>query len=209
MLLEGYAGDMTQRQKNFLNTAYESNERQLKIIDDLLNVAQLDADKVSLNFSKVDLVKFMKSIIAEQSKAIKKRRQTIKLNRSKPRILCNMDEARMRMVLENILDNASKYSYEDKEIVVTIAQTPQKTSISIADKGVGITKEDIGQLFQKFIRIDNPLSSRVGGTGIGLYWAKRIIDLHKGSIEIKSKIGKGTTFTIIMSPSKETDLPVS
>ncbi len=109
-------------------------------------------------------------------------------------MIARIDPKLMLMVLENILDNAGKYSQAGGEITVTITQDADYTVISIKDNGIGIRKSDYQKLFKKFSRIDNPLSIAVRGTGLGLYWAKKIIDLHAGSIEVTSKLNKGSTF---------------
>jgi signal transduction histidine kinase len=100
------------------------------------------------------------------------------------------------MALENILDNASKYSREGESIVVSIAEADSFVIIRIKDNGVGLRKDDMERLFQKFVRLDNILSVAVGGNGLGLYWAKNIIELHQGTIEVASKVNHGSTFTV-------------
>jgi signal transduction histidine kinase len=106
------------------------------------------------------------------------------------------------MVIENILDNAGKYSQDGKQVIISIKQSDIYTSISIQDKGVGISKVDMKKLFEKFSRIDNSLSASVKGTGLGLYWAKKILDLHGGNIKVTSKINRGSIFTI-NTPTRE------
>ena len=68
--------------------------------------------------------------------------------------------------------------------------------ITVKDEGVGLSEDDIDKIFHKFVRLDNPMSTEVGGTGLGLYWVQRVIELHNGSISVDSKLGKGSTFTI-------------
>src|SRR5690606_4430979 len=100
--------------------------------------------------------------------------------------------------------NASKYTPEGKNIVITLARTPRKVTIAVKDEGVGIAKSDIPRLFHKFSRIDNVLSTLVGGTGLGLYWVKKIVTLHNGTIDIESSPNKGSTFLITL-PRKENE----
>ena len=106
------------------------------------------------------------------------------------------DENLILMVLENILDNASKYSQQGAQITIDINQNDVLTSVSIKDNGVGICQADVHNLFKKFIRIDNAMSNVVKGTGLGLYWAQKVLFLHGGSIEVSSKINKGSTFLV-------------
>lgn len=197
LLLDGYAGDITDQQQQYLQVAYESNERQLHIVDDLLRVAHVDAGKVVLKHVRTDLVSLINDVINELQGTISARRQTIAFDHKKNTVYADVDPYRLRMVIENLVDNASKYTPEKKQISLSITQSKQ-TIISVKDTGVGIAKKDIDKLFHKFSRIDNSLSTKVGGTGIGLYWARRIIDLHGGKIEVESKLNKGTVFRLIL-----------
>jgi signal transduction histidine kinase len=102
------------------------------------------------------------------------------------------------MVLENITDNASKYSPARTTLEVRLAKDANNYTVGVRDEGVGIARADMGKLFKKFSRIDNPLSVDAGGTGLGLYWAKKIMALHKGTVKVSSTPGEGSTFTIIL-----------
>lgn len=196
MVLQGFVGELSEEQASFIAQAYESNERQLRTIDDILRVARLDLDKLSLKFSKLDIVAVAREVVNDTLPLIKKRNQTIELNTTNDSIFVEGDELYLRMVLSNIVDNATKYSYEKSPIVVDIKTKGKWVEINIADKGVGIASDDIDKLFVKFSRIYNPLSVERGGTGLGLYWAREIIQIHKGNISVKSKLGDGTVFTI-------------
>jgi signal transduction histidine kinase len=100
------------------------------------------------------------------------------------------------MVLENLIDNAHKYTYAGKRIDIYIRKYKQRVVIAIKDQGTGITKNDMDKLFHKFSRLKNPLSVSSGGTGLGLYWVKQILNLHNGKIKVISTPGKGTSFVI-------------
>lgn len=196
MLLEGFAGEMTPDQQTLLTKAYESNERQLKIVSDLLKVAQVDAGKVMLQKADIDIDTFLQGIIHDQKTLLASREQTMTYEPPKRPITLSIDAASIRMVLENIIDNASKYSEAESEVVVTVRELNQNVHISVIDEGVGIDAADKSRLFQKFSRLDNSLSTKVGGTGLGLYWARKIINLHGGKIGYIPNSRKGTTFII-------------
>ena len=106
------------------------------------------------------------------------------------------------MALENIIDNAGKYSPPGKKIKISLSKTKTSLVISVKDSGVGIAKKDLPKLFRKFSRVDNPLSIAAGGTGLGLYWAKKIIRLHRGSISVTSTPNQGSTFAITLPVEK-------
>lgn len=196
MLLEGFAGELTPRQESLLEKAYENNERQLKIVTDLLRVAQVDAGKVVLRKSKVQLNAFIDDVIRDHHGVFSSRHQTIRYKPLDPDTTVMMDEASVRMVLENLIDNASKYSEENTHVEVSVRNSPDSVMISVRDEGVGIDPEGRTRLFEKFSRINNVRSTKVGGTGLGLYWAKKIVDLHGGKINYRSHISGGTTFSI-------------
>jgi PAS domain S-box-containing protein len=196
MLIEGFSGTLEKGQQSLLEKAYESNERQLRIISDLLKVAQVDAGKIIPLKTVTDLDEMVSSIIAEQADTFKKRHQDINYQKPEKTVEAKFDSNLIRMVLENIINNASKYSHENTTVSVTLEDKGKTVSIDVKDEGVGILKADIPRLFEKFSRIDNDLSTQVGGSGLGLYWAKKIVDLHGGTITMTSLPGEGTTFSI-------------
>jgi two-component system, sensor histidine kinase and response regulator len=196
MVLEGYVGDISDAQKNMLETAYQSNERQLQIVSDLLRVAKVDASHVRLNKTEVNVGELVCATLKDLSSKFEQLHQTVAIEQPDTPVLATFDKDNIRMVLENIFDNASKYSGPDKTITVSISSTDTEASIAVHDQGVGIDPADQSKLFIKFSRIDNPLSAEVGGTGLGLYWAKKIMDLHRGAITVTSAEGQGSTFTV-------------
>lgn len=204
MLLAGYVGELTNKQFQLVQTAYNSNERQLNIIDELLQVAQVDSGTIKLNKSRCDIVKLVKTAIEDSKISIQKRKQKmIIFSHAQPQLLVSIDADMMLMAIENLLDNASKYSEKDTQISLFLQQTKQHIILKIKDQGVGIADKDLIKLYQKFSRLDNPFSVSAGGTGLGLYWVKRVIDAHDGSIDLVSKLNQGTTFTIKLPINKK------
>jgi PAS domain S-box-containing protein len=196
MLIEGFAGDLTAQQRDFLKQAYTSNERQISIVNDLLKVALVDAGKVRLRPDKVELASMISSVLKDQTAAFEEKNQTVMFVGERQDCVIMADSELLRAALENLVDNARKYTYESKTIKVKLQKLEDKVRIIVQDEGVGIRKDQIDKLFRKFTRLDNPLSIRAGGTGLGLYWVKKIVELHQGAIKVRSKEGQGTTFTI-------------
>lgn len=197
MVTDGFAGDISESQRNFLLRAYESNERQLRIIDDILRVARLDLDTLSLNLVKLDVGQALRGIVKDLADVTKERDQKIKLELAKSPSYIYADELYLRMALANIIENASKYS-EAGDIDVSVRKIDDMVTIAVRDNGVGIDEKDIEKLFVKFSRIHNPLSIQRGGTGLGLYWTREMISLHQGRIDVESALGKGSTFTVTL-----------
>lgn len=198
MLREGYGGKMTREQQKFLDQAYESNERQLSTINDMLFAARADNGDIEFNFKKTDLVRLTTTILNEQKKAIKD--SGLKLYRRMPRnpIYVNGDAAYLRMAIENIINNAMKYTRSGGNITVRVRQTKSRARLSVDDTGVGVDEKYRHLLFKKFSRVPNDLSSSVTGSGIGLYLAKKVTDSHKGKISFKSADGQGSSCIITL-----------
>lgn len=198
MVVEGFVGDVPPAQLELLKQAYQSNERQLRIISDLLKVAQVDSGKLRVHLSSVDVPALLEDVIDELRGVNEAREQSTKLVVLKPVDHVEMDKDSMRMVFENIIDNASKYSPHGSQIDVKVSQDDALVTVEVQDNGVGISEEDVPRLFQKFVRFDNSVSTKVGGSGLGLYWAKRIIDMHGGRIEYRSNKPTGSVFSVIL-----------
>lgn len=198
MLLEGYFGELNSEQKAMLERAYDNNNRQLSIISDLLKVAQVDAGHLRLHQRPVDLNKLVKQIVDDHSDLFKRRSQTVAYKPKELGLKAMIDDEAIRMVLDNLLDNASKYSPAQTTTTVTVKAAGGMACVEVQDHGVGISREAQSRLFQKFSRIDNPLSRQESGSGLGLYWVKKVIDQHKGEVTIKSKSGEGSRFTICL-----------
>jgi PAS domain S-box-containing protein len=196
IILEGFAGELRSDQELFIKKAYESNERQINTVNDLLKVAQIDAGKVVVRKSPIDIKKLIKSIVEDYADNIIQRQQQVDLNVASNIRPIVLDAHLFRMAIENILDNASKYTPPGGKITISARYREHMLALSIRDTGVGIAKRDIDKLFTKFGRIHNPLSNSSGGTGLGLYWVSKVIEQHHGKIDVTSEINKGTTFTI-------------
>lgn len=199
LLLEDHAGPLSADQKIFLQKAYENNERQLHIVDDILRVAQLDLGKIRLSLHSVDLREIVHQVLENFKTSLELHDLQIKLIEPDKPLKAKIDDGQFRMVAENLLENAVHYSADGKPITVKLeALKDGRARLTIADCGVGIKKSDLPKLFRKFSRVNNPLSNAVSGTGLGLYFCKKIVELHGGKIEVKSTLGKGSQFIITL-----------
>ncbi|MDB5167899.1 MAG: domain S-box [Candidatus Saccharibacteria bacterium] len=196
MLSEGYAGEVTTQQKDFLKTIYDSNERQITIINDLLNIARIDSGNFNMNVQRTDLIAMLKQIRIEHSGKYKSKNQRLLFKPKYQKVYCNVDGDQIKMAIENLLDNAHKYTPAKKAVKIELKRKRKGVLISISDEGIGIPSKDIHKIFDMFSRIDNPSVLQEEGTGIGLYWAKKIITVHGGTIDVVSEHKHGTTFTI-------------
>lgn len=195
MLLEGYAGDLTIEQKAFAQTAFDSNERQLAIINSILKTAQIDFGAYQLKIAKQDMRVLIEDTLTAFKPMLGMRRQNVECHFEED--VCAMVEpVEISLVISNLIENASKYSPEGGQISIKLHKDNKQIVVAITDDGVGIEEEDHAKIFEKFTRVDNVLSDTVTGSGLGLYWVKKIVELHEGEIHLASMINIGSTFTI-------------
>lgn len=204
MLLQGYAGKLTHQQITMLDHAYESNERQLEIINQLLYVARLDAGRITLRYQAVDISRLLKDVINDQRETIEGRNQQI-VYKPHRKLIIDADPHYLRMVLENLLSNASKYTPGGGIITLTLKKDKRIVVVTVNDNGVGIDEEMQTAIFDKFTRVENELSTTVNGSGVGLYLTRQIVELHGGTIEVDSVPQRGSTFTLRLPVRKPPD----
>jgi len=197
MVLQGYVGEITETQTEMLDKAFESNERQIQIINQILNAARADTGRLVMSPIPLDVRPIIRGIWSDMQPAFDQRHHHRKLTLPRNPVLVSADQGYLRMAIENILYNACVYTPDGGTIMVRLNRTgTHSCRLSVADTGVGIRKADFNKLFAKFSRIHNQLSVQAGGSGIGLYLAAEIVRLHSGRITVESKLHKGTTFAI-------------
>jgi signal transduction histidine kinase len=196
MLLDDMGGKITAGQRSMLQHIYDANEKQLRVIRDILNVAQVDAGNVILHKETVDLVALLQEVIDDKTGMLAEHRQSLAFMHARDSYQVDADRIKLYTVLDNIVDNASKYTPDGKAIEVRLTKYNGHVTVAVKDEGIGFSKEDARRLFRKFTRISGASTTSTFGTGIGLYWAKKVMDLHGGSITTQSRPGRGSTFRI-------------
>jgi len=169
------------------------------LVEDLLTLAQLESANPNLQLRDVDLSNLFAEVIRDWGKrlAIKKRKLMVDLSPNVPTI--HADQARLQEALYNLLDNAMKYSRENGQIRLNGRCQDGEIELSVSDNGIGIGKEDLPRIFERFYRADKARSSdKVRGTGLGLAIVKHIAQLHGGRVEAESEFGKGTTIRLLL-----------
>ena len=203
MVLDGDAGKLNNEQLELLTKGYKSNERIIRLVDDLLDISRIEEGRFGYNFKYSDFQEVLNNVVENAARLIAK--NYLKLSVDKPKKLPEvyMDPARIVLVLQNLLDNAIKYTPEfgQIKIEVKVLDKGKVLKVSIKDQGVGIPKADQPKLFSKFFRAANAVRIETEGTGLGLFIAKNIIKKHQGEIGINSEEGKGTEayFTLPIS----------
>lgn len=203
MLIGGYFGHTTQQQLDILQKVYDSNERQLSVINDLLLVARFDSSNLEVTATPQDLVAFVNEITQQIQPLTLRKHQIIRVE-APDKLEAMFDGAYLQTAVRHILQNASQYSPERTTITVTLTRGTINTKVSIRDEGPGIDKPMQRRLFQKFSRLTDTSSTTVEGNGLGLYLAKLVTEKHGGRIHVTSQLGKGCTFTISLPNQKQT-----
>lgn len=169
------------------------------LVDDLLSLARLEAPDPQLNFTPLGVGQWLRHVASEWEKKATARQLRIlaEIEDDLPEIMA--DEARLEEVIHNLLDNAVKYSKAGEEIRIRAARDgAEKVAISVADEGTGIAAADLPRIFERFYRADKARSREMGGTGLGLAIVKHIAQLHGGSVQAESQLGRGTTISVIL-----------
>jgi PAS domain S-box-containing protein len=197
MLQGGDFGPLSEVQQVYIEKAAASNNRQLQIIEDLLNVAMIDSGKMELDLQYLNLAALIHEAVSDHQPTIEGRNQNLSVQ-TVERANLLIDPQKMRMVIDNLLSNASKYSPPNTTVNLSLTTDKDCAMLKVKDQGVGIAGQDIPKLFTKFQRLPNELSGLAGGTGLGLFLTKSITDLHHGSLSVESTPGVGTTFTVTL-----------
>lgn len=198
MIIKGDVGPLEPKQLHFLNRVYQSNERMVNLVEDLLIINRLDTHKLTFKLESTDFSQVLSEVIDESTlKGLSKQIiLTTNIAESLPMFVTDAD--RLRQVLFNLIDNAIKYSEPNTRVIITARKKLNHIKVTVADSGVGIAKDDMGKLFNKFSRISNSLSIKGGGSGLGLYITKGIIKAQGGDIWAESVPGKGTKFSFTL-----------
>ncbi len=194
MLLDGDAGELSPEQRKFLNEAYMSSERMVRLIGDFLNVSRLQTGKFMLDVEQTDLVELVRHCVNQSIQLATGRNMHIVYHHDRriPR-LC-VDGNKLTQVVSNFIDNAVYYTPDGGHIMVTLDHADGEVALQVRDDGIGVAASEQRHLFTKFFRAENARTQRPDGTGIGLYLAKKIIDAHGGRLVFRSTLGEGSTF---------------
>lgn len=191
---------------DFIKVSLDETNRMMRMVTDLLHLSRIDNDTSNLDVELINFTAFITFILNRFDK-IKSQDENLKyeLIRDYPitSVWIEIDTDKMTQVIDNILNNAIKYSPDGGKITVSMKTTDDQMILSISDQGLGIPKQDLPKIFDRFYRVDRARSRAQGGTGLGLAIAKEIIKQHNGFIWAKSEYGKGSTFTIVLPYDKD------
>lgn len=194
MCLDGDLGKLTQEQNNFLTKTYDSNERMISLVNDLLDVSRIEEGRFEYQFTKFDIKQLLKEVLDQYKVFIKEKELLVKTNiDDQGKILIRGDREKLFVVFSNLIDNAVKFTAKGGMIDILANKDKNRAQVTIKDSGIGIGTEDQKRLFTKFFRAESAKRVQTQGTGLGLFIVKNIIKKHKGKIKIDSILNKGTT----------------
>ena len=179
----------------FMEDIAEEIERENKIINDLLALVKQDKSVAELNISMVVINELVEIILKRLRPIAKKSNVEVTLI-SKREIVAEVDEVKMSLILTNLVENAVKYNKEQGKVEVLLDADHQFFTVRVRDSGIGIPPEALGQIYERFYRVDKSHSKEIGGTGLGLAITRSAVQLLRGSIKVESVVGEGTAFTV-------------
>ncbi len=194
MLLDGDAGPLVDRQREFVDIINESNERMIVLVNDLLNISRIESGRIIIQPEPTNISDLINSVVGELKMKVQEKEQTLNINIPKDLPLISIDPQLIRHVYMNLLTNAIKYTPVKRSVSLTVSINKENIVSCVTDEGYGIPESEKNKIFQKFFRATNILKYETDGTGLGLYLAKAIIDSSGGRIWFDSKEGAGTQF---------------
>jgi signal transduction histidine kinase len=199
MLLDGDVGKLPTEQYSLLSKGYESNERMIGLINDLLSVDRLESGKFKYTFIPVQFEELIRAMVSDLLPVATQRNVRVDLNvPPKPLPKIKVDPDKIHDVLQNLIDNAIKYSKENSVVTVNIVAEGALFHFSVTDQGIGIPEDQKDKIFARFFRATNAVQTQTNGSGLGLFIAQAIVKRHGGNIWFESKEGEGTTFHVTL-----------
>jgi len=184
--------------RRFLSIIDSETDRLTRLIDDLLTLSAMESKEIKLNLQNVNLVESVKSVFNIMGPQAAEKKLRLELVYPPGVTWVQADQDLVGQVLINLIDNAIKYSSDNGRVVVRISRVGRKTVVRVSDTGIGISKESLPRLFERFYRVDRARSRVLGGTGLGLAIVKHIVELHGGDVFVDSQVGVGSTFTFCL-----------
>ena len=205
MILDGDLGEVPEEQRKFLQGTYASNERMIKLINDLLNVTRIEEGRFLYNIQSRDIIEVVKKVIDPFKEIAQREGLKFEFKIPKKKIpKLEVDTEKISLVIQNLIDNAIHYTKSGGVVKVSIEFLKKKNQFlfSFNDTGIGIPKNQQKRVFTRFFRAANAIRAETEGTGLGLFIAKNIVEAHGGKIWFESVENKGTTFYFTL-PVKE------
>lgn len=198
LLLAGEAGELSADQREFLTVIQRNADREVTLVNDLLDLSRLEADQADLRSIPLDLNLVLHDVVTSLHPQLRAKRQQMTITAPPTLPFVAGDRARLTQVFTNLMSNAHKYTAEGGAIAVVARQHAGGVAVDVRDNGIGLTNDDLTRLFTKFFRARNRVAQEAGGTGLGLAITRAIVERHGGNIAVTSSPGAGSTFTVTL-----------
>jgi len=195
MLNKGDFGKLNKKQSEVVKNTFNSNERLISLVNNLLNVTRMEDGRYLYKLAKTDMREIIDAALDGYKNEISKRKIKIEYKKSDTLPEIEIDSEKVKIVVQNLIDNAIKYSPPSGKINITLQKKNNEIRFEIKDSGVGIPKDQQGRIFQKFFRANNAVTMNAAGTGLGLFLSRNIIEAHGGKMDFTSNENFGTTFS--------------
>lgn len=203
MFLDKDVGTLSSEQESLIQKASESNDRMIALVNDMLTLSHTEETALSFKLAPTDLVKLFEQTLFEFSgESHKKQIELVFLKPDTHSANVNCDPEMIRVVFQNLTENAIKYSNAGDKVVISIKENSDTLEISVHDNGIGISDEEQKNIFSKFFRAENAKKKDTIGSGLGLFTVKKIVEHHNGKIWFESHKDKGTTFFVSLPINK-------
>ncbi len=202
-----YQGNFSGDPKSIYGVMIRNAQRLLRLINQLLDISKLEAGKMELKAAKGDLVHFVQLITANYTSLAASKQIKYQFYHRQDTLEAWFDPDKIEKIITNLLSNAFKFTPNGGEVSVYLGQQDDHAEIEVKDTGIGIPPEDLDKIFDRFHQVDATHTREQEGTGIGMTLVKELVELHQGTITVKSEVDKGTTFTILLPLGKEHLLP--
>ena len=186
-----------EQQKKYLDIAYSKSKRLEKLIEDLFGFTKLNYGKISMQVTKVDIVKLLGQLLEESYPSFANKGLSYELQSNVPAKIITADGNLLARLFDNLINNAIKYGAEGKRILVKVKEAGELVYVSVTNYGYVIPEDELPMIFDKFYRVEHSRSTNTGGTGLGVAIVKNIVDMHGGEITVRSDLN-GTVFMVVL-----------
>jgi two-component system phosphate regulon sensor histidine kinase PhoR len=184
--------------RDFVERALSNTQRLNTLLGDLIEISRIESGDMKMSFRYFTIHQLLEQVVAEMGPAALLKGASLELESSgEPRRVLG-DKERLKQVITNLIDNAIKYNRPDGRILVRWESADTAVQVSVTDTGVGIPAEHISRIFERFYRVDKERSREAGGTGLGLAIVKHIVEAHGSTVDVRSEVGKGSTFSFVL-----------
>ncbi|MCY8418793.1 sensory box histidine kinase PhoR, partial [Bacillus spizizenii] len=201
-LLDGAMEDK-EALSEFLSIILKESERLQSLVQDLLDLSKIEQQNFTLSIETFEPAKMLGEIETLLKHKADEKGISLQLNLPKDPLYVSGDPYRLKQVFLNLVNNALTYTPEGGSVAINVTPREKDIQIEVADSGIGIQKEEIPRIFERFYRVDKDRSRNSGGTGLGLAIVKHLIEAHEGKIDVKSEPGRGTVFTVTLKRAAE------